>query len=180
MNGYELTKFFDSGTGWMWSATQSQIYTNLRTMQADGLIEGAAQVRGQVLKRTQYSLTDKGREELQNWIKTPKGIAPLREPVFVQALFFDLIETSEATAVLDSYITENEALIEHWSEHRDRLRARVTPLIIERLKGRPAADHDRIARIKAQAFQGAVDRARANVDWARATRALLLEAAPAR
>ena len=44
MTGYELARFFDASTAWVWSAPHSNIYPALRKMEAEGLqtIQGQA------------------------------------------------------------------------------------------------------------------------------------------
>jgi DNA-binding PadR family transcriptional regulator len=169
MNGYELTKFFDSATRWVWSAPQSQIYTTLPKMEADGLIEGSTQERGTRMKTQVYAITDKGRKELAQWAGTPHPLPPHRDAFFLQALFLDMVDEQAAAAVLENFIAEHEEMIRRWSEHRDLLLAGATPLMRERLAARPAAEHGRIVALKAQAFQGEIARATALVQWARDT-----------
>ncbi len=49
MTGYELSQFLASSTGWLWSATHSQIYPALAKLREQGLIEGGIEgVRGGV------------------------------------------------------------------------------------------------------------------------------------
>jgi DNA-binding PadR family transcriptional regulator len=62
MSGYELSQFFDSSTGWVWTAPHSQIYPLLGRMENDGVIEAEDQVRGTRLKRKVYSVTPDGLE----------------------------------------------------------------------------------------------------------------------
>jgi len=46
MSGYELSQFFDSSTGWVWTAPHSQIYPLLVKMHSAGLIENTKKLRG--------------------------------------------------------------------------------------------------------------------------------------
>jgi DNA-binding PadR family transcriptional regulator len=166
MNGYELTKFFDSGARWIWSAPQSQIYTTLRKMQRDGLIEGSEQTRTTRMTSHVYSITDEGREELVNWVATPREQPPTRDAFLLQALYFDDISPEAADAVVREFVETNERLIEQWKTQRDLLLKKDTPLIRERLRQRPADQHERIVQLKAHIFQGQIDRALAAVQWA--------------
>ena len=173
MTGYELTRFFESSASWVWSAPQSQIYPLLRRLESDGLIEGEDQLRGQRMRRTVYSLTAAGAEDLRTWIAAAREPAGPRDPFLVQALFFDLIDAREADAVLDAYIESCRAQRERWALHRERLRARDTPLLVERLRRRPPADHARIAAIKAHVFDGLVREAELRAEWAEEFRAIV-------
>jgi len=167
MSGYELVQFFDSGSGWVWSAPQSQIYPRLRRMEADGLITGERTVRGSKLERTAYSLTDAGRRALLDWIAEYHAPPAPRDPFALQALLFDMVAPEEAITVLKAYIEEQEKIAERHEWQAARLRALDTPLLRERLRGRPTGEHTRIGRLKAHVFQGKAAAARQQVEWAR-------------
>lgn len=175
MTGYELVQLFDQSMNWVWSAPQSQIYPRLREMEERGLIDGRKEIRGEKLERTVYSLTDTGFEELVRWVADASDSAPQRDALLLQAVFFDMVDPDSAVAVLERFIAEQEELIEQWAEHRDRLAAKDTPLIRERLRHRPAAEHDRVAALKAHVFDGKVAVAKARVAWAQRGIELLRE-----
>ena len=175
MNGYELTRFFDAAPSWVWSAPQSQIYPTLHRMEQAGLIEGQKEIRGTRLKRTVYSITERGLEELRTWLGTGHAPAPVRDSFSLQALFFDMIDADRAASVLKAYIAEQEQLITEWRAHREALLAKDTDLLKERLKNRPPAEHDRIAGLKAHVFAGQIAVAQARADWARESLRLLAE-----
>src|SRR5579871_647797 len=167
MTGYDLAQFFDESTAWVWSAPHSNIYPELKRLEAAGLISGRDETRGERLRRTVYSITDAGRDELRRWTGSPVSNGPDRDPMLLRALFFDSIEPSEAVAVLESFIADQCALIERWEAHRLALLNKDTPLIKERLAHRDADSHDRIAALKANVFTGMILVAEARVAWAR-------------
>ncbi|MEO2119555.1 MAG: PadR family transcriptional regulator, partial [Microbacterium sp.] len=47
LSGYELAKQFTQSVGHVWHAPDSQIYPELRKMEADGLVEAEEQARGE-------------------------------------------------------------------------------------------------------------------------------------
>jgi len=173
MSGYELVQFFDTGSGWVWSAPQSQIYPRLRRMEADGLIIGERTVRGSKLERTVYSLTDAGRRALLDWISEYHTPPAPRDPFALQALLFDMVAPEDAITVLKAFIEEQEKIAERHEWQAARLRALDTPLLRERLRGRPSGEHARIGRLKAHVFQGKAVAARQQADWAREAIALV-------
>jgi DNA-binding PadR family transcriptional regulator len=175
MSGYELSQFFDSSTGWVWTAPHSQIYPLLGKMQTEGVIESENQVRGTKLKRKVYSITDQGLDELTAWIGTSHPIAGSRDPFLTQALLFDMIDTGRAAEVIEAFIVEQETIARESHEHSKRLLAKETPLLQERLKNRPADEHDRVARLKAHVFEGQAQMAESRAAWARAELELLGE-----
>jgi DNA-binding PadR family transcriptional regulator len=173
MSGYELSQFFDSSTGWVWTAPHSQIYPLLGKMHNDGVIESEDQVRGNKLKRKVYSITPRGLDELTSWISVPHHSVGSRDPLLTQALLFDMIDPDRAADVLHTFIAEQESIARESREHSKRLLAKETPLLKERLKNRPTHDHDRIARLKAHVFEGQAQVAETRAAWARAELDLL-------
>lgn len=167
MSGYELSQFFDSSTGWVWTATHSQIYPLLAKMEDDGLIESENQIRGTKLKRKIYSITQQGHDELLNWVSTEQPMPGSRDPMLTQALLFDMVEPARAAVVLNAYIREQERVAAESRDHSRRLADQETPLLQERLKNRPAGDHERIARLKAHVFEGRARVAETRAEWAR-------------
>ncbi|WP_092666211.1 helix-turn-helix transcriptional regulator [Agrococcus carbonis] len=173
MTGYELCRFFDGTARWVWTAPQSQIYPLLRKLEAEGWIEGEEQVRGERLKRTNYSLTAAGMDELRRWLGEPHAEPAVRDGLLLKSLFFDLADPDEAAQVLEQHVAELRERIEQWSAHRTALLARDTPLLKERLDHRPAETHERIARLKAHAFDHLIDQAELRIRWCEQTRELL-------
>ncbi|OUS79711.1 PadR family transcriptional regulator [Rhodococcus sp. NCIMB 12038] len=169
MTGYELTQMFESTARWVWAAPQSQIYPLLKKLEREGLIEGEDQVRGERLRRTVYSITPAGLEDLREWLGQDLGKTSPRDPLLVKALFFDMADPEDARRVLEAHIVELRHCIELWSVHRDRLLARDTELLRERLLRRDPADHERIARLKAHVFDFLIDSAALRVRWVNRT-----------
>jgi DNA-binding PadR family transcriptional regulator len=176
MTGYELAQFFDESTSWVWSAPHSNIYPQLRKMEEEGLLSSRTEIRGERLERTVYSISKKGVEELRRWVTSDPGAVNQRDPLFLRAVFFDMTDPGEAEDMLEQFIERENDLVKQWQEHRDALLRKDTPLIRERLQRRPRGEHDRIAALKANVFQGMVDQAKARVRWARRTLELLREA----
>jgi DNA-binding PadR family transcriptional regulator len=167
MSGYELSQFFDSSTGWVWTAKHSQIYPLLGKMEADGAIKSENKIRGTKLNRKIYTITSRGMTELLEWVGTPHPSSGSRDPLLTQALLFDMIDPERAASILRNYITEQEAVARDSRAHSSQLAAKDTPLLKERLRNRPSADHDRIARLKAHVFEGQALMAEARAAWAR-------------
>jgi DNA-binding PadR family transcriptional regulator len=169
MTGYELAQFFDESTGWVWSAPHSNIYPQLRKMEEEGLLTSHTEIRGERLERTVYSISGEGVEELRAWVSSDPGPVNQRDPLFLRSTFFDMVAAEDAEALLEEFIARQTQLIKHWGSHRDALLRKETPLIKERLKRRPQAEHDRIAMLKANTFQGMIDQAKVRIKWARHT-----------
>lgn len=152
MTGYDLSRFFDSGMGWLWSARHSQIYPLLGKLVEEGRVSGSESTRGQHLRRVTYAITDAGREEFLHWVRTVHPGAAEKDPFWLQAVFLDEVEPERATTVLKAYAEGQREAAERWLAHGHDLLAGRTPLVKERLDRRPGADHERITRLKAGVF----------------------------
>lgn len=173
MSGYELKQFFDSSTGWMWSAQHSQIYPLLAKMEKAGLIVGQDQVRGEHLRRVVYEITDVGVAELRRWAGQAHPLQEERDPFLLQATFFDLVADEDAIAILTVYAQHQRRIEQESSEHSTRLADGDTPLIRERLERRPPVERERVTSLKSRAFAGKARVARARAEWAEECIALL-------
>jgi DNA-binding PadR family transcriptional regulator len=172
MTGYELAQFFDTSMAWVWSAPHSNIYPALRKMHAEGLLEAETDIKGEKLERTVYSITDEGRRTLREWVVSDPGLPP-RDPLLLRMVFADLVEADDVTKLLQVLVERQSQLIAQWTDHADALRRHDTVLLRERLKTREAHDHDRIAAIKANAFDLLVAQAGTWIEWATRTIELL-------
>lgn len=166
MNGYSLARFFLASQSWVWSAPRSQIYSALKSLEDDGLIDATREEGRNGLVTKVYSLSDAGRAELDEWVSTPQPPSPHRDAFAVQALHFDAIEPDDAVTVLRSYLADQRQQLAEWESHRDALASMSTTLLKERLASRPPAEHHRVAALKAHVFEGQAMQARARIAWA--------------
>ena len=70
MTGYELSKEFETTLFEFWNAKHSQIYPELKTLTAKGLIQYHVEITGNVLEKKVYTITDEGRRDFQEWEET--------------------------------------------------------------------------------------------------------------
>src|SRR5580698_5529051 len=71
MSGYEIRQLIEESIGNFWSESYGQIYPALKRMVADGLAEMKEErAEGRPLKKV-YSLTERGRERLREWLDLP-------------------------------------------------------------------------------------------------------------
>lgn len=165
-SGYELSRFLHSSAGWVWSAPQSQIYPLLRRMEEDGVVKAELQVRGERLERRVYELTYQGQHELRQWVAAFHPSPAVHDPMALQALFLDLVAPADAVRVLAAYAAEQQERAAQCERRRDQLLEHSTPLLRERLRNAPREEHDRIAKAKAQVFDGQARLAKARAAWA--------------
>lgn len=86
MSGWDLVALAQHRIGDFWTLTQSQVYRELATMDAAGLVE-----KGDVgpRERTPYRITDRGRAAFREWIDRDPGPDAVRVPLLLTLAFSD-------------------------------------------------------------------------------------------
>ncbi|WP_156761315.1 PadR family transcriptional regulator [Microbacterium karelineae] len=165
-SGYDLQKQFDTSVGHLWHAPDSQIYPELRKMEAAGLIEGEEQVRGTRATRRLYHVTPAGDADYLAWINGPLSYARVREPASLKAAYLEAADEASARAFLDDHIAHWQGELAQWEAELERVDAHGTPMLRERLAVTPPEDHARVVAFKRLGYENLVDRARAEIAWA--------------
>ena len=86
--GYEIKQVMDSSTNHFWHAKQSQIYTTLKKMEADGLICSHHEPQESRPDRRVYTITESGDKTLQQWLSQPLTTLETSKRVLLLKLFF--------------------------------------------------------------------------------------------
>lgn len=107
MTGYDIKRALRTSIGYIWSATESQIYTALNQLERRGLVV-SKQLAGKGRRKKVYELTPAGREELASWLRGPVA-ERFPKDEFLLRLFFM------------GQGSDNDALA-HLEAHRERLR----------------------------------------------------------
>jgi len=71
MSGYELDKEFKESLKYIWATKSSQIYNELINMEQKGWLSGERIVQDGKPNKRVYSITEKGKTELLDWLSTP-------------------------------------------------------------------------------------------------------------
>jgi len=88
MTGYELKQTIDHSVSHFWHAYHSQIYTQLRQMEADGWVSSEfVYTEGQPDRRI-YVMTEAGRVEFETWLdQSLTSMSPIKEELLVRLFF---------------------------------------------------------------------------------------------
>ncbi|VBB07263.1 transcription regulator padr n-terminal [Lucifera butyrica] len=88
VTGYDLTKIFNDSIADFWSANQSQIYPELKKLVQAGLIQYKVVIQGEVLEKKLYSITQKGKEVLKQWVLEEEPPLPQNKDIFKLRIYF--------------------------------------------------------------------------------------------
>jgi DNA-binding PadR family transcriptional regulator len=90
LHGYELKSSFDEKVGEFWSLNYGQIYSTLDRLEKDDLVTHDLQTQERRPDKKIYSITGKGRSELEEWLSTPvHKVRALRDEFFIKLVFMD-------------------------------------------------------------------------------------------
>ncbi len=164
--GYELLQIFDRSVDYVWHAPHTQIYPELRRMEAEGLLAAQELARGPKSTKREYALTEAGLRELRRQASTPVEPAREKDPYRLKAAYLEFSDPAGAIAQFELHITHYEQWLEAWRAMRERLVTRTDPILAERLARQPAHQHDRIVAAKVFAYEGMIARAQMEIAWA--------------
>lgn len=94
MTGYEITKHFDEVLSYFWQASHQQVYRELGRLAADGCVTHKEVVQSGKPNKKVYTITKRGREKLQQWVREPTPMAPQRYDLLVKLLAGSVVEKS--------------------------------------------------------------------------------------
>jgi DNA-binding PadR family transcriptional regulator len=173
LSGYDLQKQFSQSVGHVWHAPDSQIYPELRKMESEGLIEGEDQARGEKGTRRVYHVTPAGDEAYLQWMRSPLDYQRVRDPAHLRAAYLENTTPNVARAFLHRHISAWESELQQWEGELRHIEALSNPMLNRRLAVTDDQDRERTIEYKRFAYEGLVDRARGEIEWARRGLALV-------
>ncbi|MBU3062525.1 PadR family transcriptional regulator [Nocardia sp. NEAU-G5] len=101
-SGYDLLQRFARSLDNVWSASQTQVYTELTKLAGEGLITASEEGPR---RRKEYALTPAGDAELRNWLGTTESKTPTRNEMLLRIFFLGILPQQQA---LDHMATVQE------------------------------------------------------------------------
>lgn len=134
MSGYDLKQFTDRSISNFWHAELSQIYVTLKALEKDGLITSSAVPQASRPDRRVYTITENGKQSLNDWLKTPFTEIDQYKDTLLLKLFFSAnlgkdailaqlrLQRSLHQKLVDQYQNETAEIIARTVEHAPQLR----------------------------------------------------------
>ncbi|BBY75010.1 transcriptional regulator [Mycolicibacterium parafortuitum] len=112
-SGYDLLKKFEVSMANVWPATQSQLYSELNKLAAEGLIEvTAVGARG----RKEYGITAAGRDALRDWVLDFQHDPPLRSAALLRVFLLGEVTPEQAGDYLRSVAARAESALARYED----------------------------------------------------------------
>ena len=87
MSGYDIKKFYEKNVAGFWSESYGQIYPILKRLGEEGLATRSVQKQQGKPDRHIYAITEKGHEELRQWLVEPTGRHIGRHETLLKLMF---------------------------------------------------------------------------------------------
>lgn len=87
LSGYDIKRLFDYTLAPMWGAAHSQIYKELRRMEALDWVEMEREEQESRPDRKVYCATEQGQAALRAWLSRSPGVFQLRDELLLKVLF---------------------------------------------------------------------------------------------
>jgi len=165
-SGYTLAKEFGESMGWFWYASHTQIYPELRRLEADGLVVSDPEPGVAGKQKRIYELTERGTAELRAWLEQPTEYPPIRDAERIKLVLLDEVPIEVIRRHLEEHRKHHEDLLAIYRQQLRELRRGIFPRLVKRLASRPAANRELVAGLKLLAMQGNLARARTEISWA--------------
>ncbi len=110
-SGYDLKQRFEYGPNHIWSSDLAHIYRTLDKLRQGHFVSVATDAdssRG----RKVYSITNAGRDELQEWLMEDFALSPVRDPVLLRLFFGSLIPKERLREQLEFYLEQQRAQLD--------------------------------------------------------------------
>jgi len=158
LSGYELKKRFNGSIVFFWQASHSQIYPELRRMEADNLIAGSRIPHECRPTKKVYAITEKGRDALVRWVAEPASLQSVKDEMMLKCFAFNLVSPAEA----QQQITQHQRL------HEERLATyrRLEQQLVQK-HGDLRQTADPILFWNALTLEHAISFERMYIDWCR-------------
>ncbi|MEM6449362.1 MAG: PadR family transcriptional regulator [Cyanobacteria bacterium P01_D01_bin.105] len=112
-SGYDLVKRFNKSVDCFWSASHQQIYKALAKLEADGHLSAETIEQTNRPNKKLYTVTDSGRQYLQQWIGESEAIPPLKSDLLIKLSAGHTVPTETLLHTLQTY----------YEQHKERFRS---------------------------------------------------------
>jgi DNA-binding PadR family transcriptional regulator len=123
-SGYDLSKAFDASVTYVWAASQSQIYPELRGLSEKGLVEGVEVTQGRRPDKRVYRITPAGRAALVEWVERSPAALGIRDPFQLQVINAGRLPPERARALVAAQRALLQRRFDILAAIRDQLEAR--------------------------------------------------------
>ena len=122
MSGYDVKKLIGRSIAHFWNESYGQIYPILNRLAAEGLAERRQETQRGKPDRHVYSLTAKGRAELERWLAVPARPEPVRSELLLKLFLGSAGPVADSVAQVEHCRTRQRELLDTYVRIERQLR----------------------------------------------------------
>lgn len=122
-SGYELSKHFDASVANFWPASAQQIYRELGTLEADGLVKARTVRQQKRPDKRIFRITAAGRDELDAFIRQTTKPTLIRDDLLVKVASLDRSNTGDVADAVRERLEASRKKLAIYEELRASLLA---------------------------------------------------------
>jgi DNA-binding PadR family transcriptional regulator len=116
--GLQLREEFEARTGEVWPLNVGQVYTTLRRLERDGLVESDGS--GEEGPQKGFRITAEGEQELARWLRTPPDLSsPPRDELVMKVLVALRVPSADVHAVIQAHRRYVVELMQQWTRIKE-------------------------------------------------------------
>ena len=121
MSGYTIRAVVGQSIGNFWSESFGQIYPALKRLTAEGMVQKKTERQKGRPDRNVYSLTERGRERLREWLMIPAAPSVPRNDLLLKLFFGVHVPVSASRENVEALVREHEAALKRYGAIRKEI-----------------------------------------------------------
>jgi len=113
-SGYDIKKFCDFSISHFWNENFIHIYPVLKQLEKEGLVVKETEFTEGKPPKFNYSLIEKGKKELNKWLRKPAETNPLRSEFMLKLFFASDIPVKDIIKMVEEEKKKHEKLLEEF------------------------------------------------------------------
>lgn len=120
LTGYDIKKKIDGSLSFFWNAGFGQIYPSLKALVEEELVIKRVEVNDS-RNRIVYSITQKGREELKNWLTIPAEKEYVKYEILLKLFFGSVLSVGDNIRNIEEFRDRNKPGLNILKLYKDEL-----------------------------------------------------------
>lgn len=121
-SGYDIKKLIERSIAHFWSESYGQIYPILRQLESEGLAVRRSEKRTGRPDRQVYSVTPRGLEELQRWLRIPARQDGFRSELLLKLFLGGRVPIDDSIRQVQDFQRQQKNLLRTYGEIERQLR----------------------------------------------------------
>lgn len=151
----------------------SQIYPELRRLAEQGLLEVDEIDDGGRGTKKRYTVTAAGLDDLRAWIESPTQHPKQRDPMYLKAAYLEWASPDAVRTLMKEHIAFHTERLMMLERVRNSLKDGTHETLSRRMTHYPPEQHERILAWKVFTYDGLIEQAQHEIDWAKRGLALV-------